>query len=437
MQSRKSSITWTVVLAMFAMAALTTGTPAAAQTEKVLYNFSYDVQPDSRDGQQPYASLIFDAAGNLYGTTLEGGIASASCPPNIWSSGCGTVFELMPQAGGGWTEKVLHIFNGNGKDIDGTEPLGGLIFDSSGNLYGTTSTGGTGSCTYGCGTVFELMPQSGGWTEKILHHFGTGAPDGQLPSAGLIFDTSGNLYGTTTNGGLYGVGTVFELTPQSEGWTEKILHNFGDGASDGKNPQANLIFDASGNLYSTTEGGGRYGGGTVFELMPTTGGWTRNVLHNFNNNGKDGYGPYAGLIFDAAGNLYSTTAYGGTYGYGTVFELTPQSEGWTETILYSIASGYPGPLTGVIFDAFGNLYGTTDDGGATNGGIVFELTPAGGGTWTGTIVHNLMGGTTDGCYVHGGLVFDAFGNLYGTTALCGAYYDRVFLGDGTVFEITP
>jgi uncharacterized repeat protein (TIGR03803 family) len=165
--------------------------------------------------------------------------------------------------------------------------------------------------------------------------------------------------------------------------------------------------------------------------------WTEKILHSFNNNGKDGYGPYAGLIFDAAGNLYSTTAFGGADCCGTVFELTPGSEGWTETILYSIVSGYPGPITGVIFDASGNLYGTTDDGGTTNGGIVFELTPAGGGTWTGTIVHDFGGGATDGCYDHGGLVFDASGNLYGTTALCGAYYNDVFLGDGTVFEITP
>jgi uncharacterized repeat protein (TIGR03803 family) len=435
MQSRKFSRGLTVVLAMFAMATLTTGTRAAAQTEKVLYNFSYDVQPNSRDGMQPLASLIFDAAGNLYSTTAFGGVASASCPAGNWNAGCGTVFELMPQAGGGWTEKVLHIFNGNGKGIDGTEPLGGLILDSSGNLYGTTSTGGTGSCTYGCGVVFELTPTSEGyWGEKILHTFTNNGKDGQHPLGNLIFDAAGNLYGTTSAGGPYGGGTVFESA--SKTGASRILHNFGNG-KDGINPQADLIFDASGNLYGTTANGGPYGGGTVFELTPKTGGWGEKILHNFNNNGKDGYGPYAGLIFDAAGNLYSTTAYGGTYGYGTVFELTPKSGGWAETILYSIASGSPGPLTGVIFDAAGNLYGTTDDGGTTNGGIVFELTPAGGGTWTATILHNLMGGAMDGCYVHGGLVFDASGNLYGTTALCGAYYYSVFLGDGTVFEITP
>ncbi len=216
-----------------------------------------------------------------------------------------------------WKEKVLHNF---GTGVGGLSPQSALISDAAGNLYGTTSEGGT----YGGGTAFELSPAAGGgWTETVLHNFNQNGTDGAFPDAGLVFDAAGNLYGTTSAGGLYYDGTVFELSPAvGGGWTETMLHNFIDNGTDGVRPEAGLIFDAAGNLYGTTITGGTnycngYFGnscGTVFQLSPTEGGgWTETVLHNFIDNGTDGWQPYAGLIFDAAGNLYGTTILGGTY----------------------------------------------------------------------------------------------------------------------------
>jgi uncharacterized repeat protein (TIGR03803 family) len=226
------------------------------------------------------------------------------------------VFELIPTASGSWKEKILHDFHNNG--IDAWYPQGKLVFDSSGNLYGTTS-----SSSYFAGAVFELTPKAGGgWTEKILHKFGVKFDDGWTPYAGLIFD-AGNLYGTTYGGGAHGFGTVFELTPQTGGdWTEKSLHSFNDDGKDGWSPEAGLVFDALGNLYGTTTEGGVYGDGTVFELARNVGGaWKERVLHSFNS--TNGETPYSGLIFDASGNLYGTTYGGGTHTDGTVFEIKP------------------------------------------------------------------------------------------------------------------
>src|ERR1039458_9150522 len=373
MQGKTLSIGLRAVLAIIAATLFVTSTWATAQ-EKVLHNFN----PNGTDGLQPYAGLIFDAAGNLYGTTGFGGTYRR-----------GPVFELTPAGGGSWTETVLYSF-GNG--TDGVTPYAGLIFDAVGNLYGTTFFGGT----YRNGTVFELTPAAGGgWTEKVLHNFndnGTGA-DGANPYAGLVFDGAGNLYGTTQSGGTNsGWGTVFELTPTAGGsWTEKVLYNFCSQANctDGGSPEGGLIFDAAGNLYGTTVEGGTGGSwGAVFELTPAAGGgWTEQVLLTFD--GTDGQYPYGGLIFDAAGNLYGTASYGGTYDYGTVFELMPsRGGGWTETVLHNFndngTDGY-WPFAGLTFDAVGNLYGTTYGGGVytscTNGsflgcGTVFELTAA-------------------------------------------------------------
>ena len=413
-------------------------------TERVLYSFD----ANGVDGYDPWAGLIFDAAGNLYGTTAEGG-TYGSC-----YGGCGTVFELTPTAGGGWAEQVLYSF-GNG--TDGAFPAAGLIFDAAGNLYGTTLGGGD----YGYGTVFELTPTvGGGWTEQVLYSFNLNGTDGVWPAANLIFDRSGNLYSTTWGGGEYeyncdngvpGCGTVFELSPTAGGgWTEQVLWNFGNG-TDGTNPEAGLIFDAAGNLYGTTVNGGTYdncsygGCGTVFELTPTAGGgWTEQVLHNFGN-GTDGAYVYGGLIFDAAGNLYGTASGGGTYtsclgGCGMVFELTSTGGGgWTETVLYSFGNGTDAsaPTASLIFDRSGNLYGTTEWGGTYDNcippygcGTVFELKRTAGGGWTEQVLHN-FGNGADGTDPFAGLIFDAAGNLYGTTEGGGTY------GVGTVFELTP
>src|ERR1022692_2364418 len=255
--------------------------------------------------------------------------------------------------------------------------------------------------------------------EKVLHNFNHDGTDGWRPEAGLIFDAAGNLYGTTSQGGSSAVGAVFELTPAAGGtWTEKVLHSFLNDGTDGVNPVAGLIFDGAGNLYGTTYQGGTYGDGTVFELTPAAGGtWTEQVLHNFNYDSTDGAGPHAGLIFDAAGNLYGTAASGGTYSYGTAFELTPAAGGtWTEKVLWNFGSGADGsyPQGGLIFDAAGNLHGTTTSGGAHGPGTVFELMPAGGGTWSERVVHS-FGNGADGSGPYAGLIFDAAGNLYGTT----------------------
>jgi uncharacterized repeat protein (TIGR03803 family) len=358
-------------------------------TEHVLYSFG-----SGTDGAYPGGGLIMDGAGNFYGTTNQGGIHQTCYE----ETSCGTVFELSPREGGGWTEQVLHSFGGG---TDGVYPEAGLIMDGAGNLYGTTYQGGIHQTCYGnttCGTVFELSPrEGGGWTEQVLHSFADGT-DGAYPTGSLITDTAGNLYGTTPWGGIhcdpYGCGTVFELSPrEGGGWTERLLHSFGEG-NDGIGPAAGLIFDAAGNLYGTTSGGGIHSfcdegtcGGTAFELSPRDGGgWTEKVLHSFGE--EDGSNPASGLIFDSAGNLYGTTPYGGIHpacgtdtACGTAFELMPrEGGGWTEKTLHSF--GFHGdddgntPFDALIMDRAGNLYGTTGLGGIYGSGTVFEITPA-------------------------------------------------------------
>ena len=390
-------------------------------TETVLHNFN----PATTDGSGPQASLIRDAAGNLYGTTTSGGI-------HFW----GTAFELSPRQGGGWAEKVLHSFNDNG--TDGFQPQAGLVLDGAGNLYGTTYQGGIHNNCFGsgCGTLFELSPNgSGGWTETVLHNFGNGT-DGAGPYASLIFDGAGNLYGTTSDGGIHTFGAVFELSPrQGGGWTETVLHSFNINGLDAAFPESQLILDAAGNLYGTAAGGGTGSVGTVFELSPQQGGgWTETVLYSFNFDGTDGAGPaYASLVSDAAGNLYGTTSGGGTYDTGMAFELTPNGGGgWTEKVLYNFGKNTDAalPYAGLIFDNAGNLYGTTVVGGIHDWGAVFELTPTGGG-WTEKVLHSFNFNGSDGAEPFGGLVFDAFGNLYGTSLIGGIH------GEGTVFELSP
>jgi uncharacterized repeat protein (TIGR03803 family) len=327
-------------------------------TQKVLHTF----HNTGNDGFYLYDSLVMDAAGNLYGTTFSGG-----------ANGAGTVFELTRNTSGDWTEKQLHSFSSSG--TDGYGPYGNLIFDAAGNLYGTTFYGGG---TRDDGTVFELMPVTGGkWKEKILLSFNGG--NGAMPIGGLLFDAAGNLYGTASNGGSSDLGTVFKLTPSTGGaWRSTVLYNFDN--YDGEHPAGGLILDVSGNLYGTTGEGGS-GFGTVFELKPAVGGgWTESVLSQFDGGTEGGY-PCQNLIFDSAGNLYGTTNIGGANNYGTVFELTPGAGGaWTETVLYSFrslsggADGYS-PAGGVVRDAAGNLYGTTTAGGTHEAGTVFELTP--------------------------------------------------------------
>jgi uncharacterized repeat protein (TIGR03803 family) len=282
--------------------------PTGGWVEQVLYSFT----ANGTDGQYPVAGLILDAVGNLYGTTFEGGNRSAGCG----NFGCGTVFELAHGTGGTWAEKILYSFSGT----DGGSPWGSLTLDAAGNLYGTT----TGFNASNYGSVFELTPSSGGgWTETVLHTFASGGTDGQSPYAGLLLDAVGNLYGTTYGGGPHSYGTVFELKHTTgAGWLEKVLHGFG-AIGDGSNPSYGaLTQDSAGNLYGTTSSGGSAYFGTAFKLVPAKGGtWTETVIHNFPEFGSDGFTPLAGFIIDASGNLYGTAGYGGASGEGAVFEI--------------------------------------------------------------------------------------------------------------------
>jgi uncharacterized repeat protein (TIGR03803 family) len=418
MRSNKAILKWSVLIALVGATVFTMFASTAAAQEKVLYSFN----SDGVYGISPYSSLIFDAAGNLYGTTLAGGSLTCSADSH---GGCGTVFELSPNGRGGWSEKVLYAFPSSG--LNGAGPTAGLVFDASGNLYGTTSAGGPGLN----GTVFQLAPQTdGSWTEKILHSFDNNGKDGSSPVTPLTIDGSGNLYGTTRNGGAYSSGTVFELKPSTGGsWIEKVLHSFGSG-TDGASEEGGLILDHAGNLYGTTFYGGAYSLGTVFELSPTAGGWTESVLHNFGN-GTDARYPWTSLIFDASGNLYGATLGGGGLGDGTVFELSPGAGGeWTEAILFNFIPKETGSQPGgIIMDAAGNLYGTTAFGAQYNAGTVFRLTRTLKGGWTGNLLHT-FGSGTDASGPLAAPVFDSTGHMYGTTGGGGAY------GYGAVYEIT-
>jgi uncharacterized repeat protein (TIGR03803 family) len=390
---------------------------------KTLYRFH------GTDGAGPDGSLIFDAAGNLYGTTYSGGKSDTNC----YTGSCGTTYELMPNADGTWTHKVIHYFT-----AEDTGPDGGVTFDTAGNLYGMTNQGPH------AGNVYELVPTTGGaWSYSVLYQMG-GAFDGN-PAGGMTFDAAGNLYGTSAWGCGYGDGVscVFEMTPSGGSWTFNLLYGFDFTGSAGWYPSGTTpIFDAKGNLYATTAFGGNsgcspygngcYGLGVVFELTPSENGtWTEQVLHAFTG-GKDGESPACPLVFDAAGNLYGTTYAGGAYGKGNIFKLTPNADGtWTLHVLHQFTGGKDGsmPLGNVIFDAAGNLYGTTNQGGANGYGVVFKLTPILSGGWGYSVLHHFR--DLPGAYPGAGLALDTAGNLYGTTAGDGT---KTF---GSVFEITP
>ncbi|MFZ0321716.1 MAG: choice-of-anchor tandem repeat GloVer-containing protein [Candidatus Sulfotelmatobacter sp.] len=390
-------------------AALTTVRSASAQQETVFFNFD-NGGPNS--GSVPYSALISDSAGNFYGTEYGG------------SSSAGLVYELSPAAGGGWTQEILHSFTLN--STDGNMPFGGVILDRAGNLYGTTCAGGNSSNQGG--TVFELKRTKNGWAEFILHSFGNFL-DGGCPTSKLLFDSAGNLYGTTNGGGAHGNGTVFELSHKfGAAWEEKILYNFA--SNNNSNVVSILVSDAAGNLYGTTQNGGAYYYyGTVFEVSPQAGGkWTETTLHSFNHdNNVDGFYPN-GVVFDGQGNLYGTTYGGGSSNSGVAYELSRGSGGlWAESIIFNFAIG--NSASAVIFGPSGGLYGNTEHGG-TGYGTVFNLSPQAGGAWTLTTLYNFAGGT-DGEYPVDSLLVDSSGNLYGITPSGGTY------GGGTAYKIVP
>jgi len=399
-----------LVFAATLAAVLVAASAAPAQTFKILYAFA-----GSSDGANPTASLIQDASGNLYGTTFSGGAFKH-----------GTVFKLDTNG----TETVLHSFTGL---TDGINPLGGVLMDAAGNLYGTTLYGGAANS----GTVFKLDTAG---KETVLHSFR--GSDGASPSAGLVQDATGNLYGTTYAGGA-GAGTVFKLDTNG---TETVLYSFPRWAGHGQQPQAGVVLDASGNIYGTTyhcmaghnkdctpnrKGKDNCGEGCgVLFRLDTAGQET--VLHFFSGHGSDGAFPHADLAWDAEGNLYTTTEYGGsgscTLGCGTVFKLDQSGKKPRGIILHSFTAHKDGayPSASVVRDVSGNLYGTTQVGGLADSGTVFEITPNG----TETVLYTFQG-KKDGRYPQAGLLQDAAGNLYGTASEGGAY------GYGVVFELTP
>jgi uncharacterized repeat protein (TIGR03803 family) len=407
---RLSRVATTAALALAVLFALTVVTTDAAQAQsfKVLYTFT-----GGPDGAQPYAGLTMrgqslfgtTSAGNegsnwgnvyqlrhvgtgwifiplqLFDGTLSSGVTFGPdgtiygpSPNNIAGYTYGYIYNLKPPVSAvckathcPWLATVIYGFSGG---ADGGSPrYGNLIFDQAGDLYGTTSVGGIGH-----GVVYEMTHTGAAWTEQPLYAF-AGSPDGANPYGGLVFDNAGNLYGMTTQGGSAGFGTVFELSPAGGGWTEQVLYNF-QGASDGDYPTAGLLIDQSGNLYGSTSDGGSGGGGTVFELTPSGGGWKYNLLQSFT--GGTRCGPWGTLSMDGAGNIYGTTVCDGANNIGNVFELSPSGGGWTYSSLYDFTGGNDGrrPYGNVTIDSGGNLYGTASRGASHDAGVIWQITPS-------------------------------------------------------------
>ena len=395
--------------AIAAVAMMLVGHSWAASNGKLLYSFT-----GGRDGGDPATGLAFDQSGNAYGTTVTGG-----------DFGCGTVFQLTP-SGGHFTEKVLFSFDcfGSGKN-----PYGGVILDSAGNLYGTTVAGGSGGICAGdgCGVVYMLSNVGGSWHETPMYNF-TGGDDGFGPGGGLVSDGNGNFYGTTPDGGASGVGVVYQISPVTGGgWKQTVIHAFTGGNDGAVGSLGSLLIDQAGNLYGVSELGGAFSAGTAFRLSPVQGGWKMTTLYAFKGQPHAAF-PYGGLIADANGNLFGTTYYGGANGMGAVFKLG--RTGNKEVVLYSFKGGTDGsnPTSTLVFDAAGNLYGTTSMGGNTgcDCGTIFELVPAHGER----ILHRFAE-TPDGGYPYYGLTPDPNGDLYGTTVSGGS------ATQGVVFKFTP
>ena len=412
---RKALVLFLVTLALAASA-------WAAGTESVIYNFNNY----SGDGYYPYSGLVADKAGNLYGATYQGG-----------SNGLGSVFELK-LTGGVWTETLLYSFAGG--TTDGEYPVySPLVFDTAGNLYGTTQNGGS---TCNCGTVFELSKSGGGWKETILHAFlGSSQKDGYLPQAGLSFDTAGNLYGTTQYGGLNNQGAVFQLAPVKGGWKYKVIHAFSSQNGGAYYPLGGITQGADGYYYGTTYYGGfAYNAGTVYRLFQARNVWVAQNVFYFLEGG-DGINPDSSLTMDAKGNMYGTTYTGGSGescsgGCGTVYKMTKgTNDTYTQSVIYSFQAGdkdgqnpYYG---GVTVDANGNVYGTTLYGGkgTQNAGTLYELKVA-GNSYKEVLLWSFDTVTGDGFYPRGGVIL-VKKNIFGTTSSGGSH------GAGTVFEFKP
>jgi uncharacterized repeat protein (TIGR03803 family) len=423
---RSSLLGAVVMLAVFSMPLLLAVQPAQAQ-EIVLYSFC--VEGPCVYGEDPYSSLTPDNAGNFYGTAYSGG-------DNYYAvGGDGNLYELSPNGAGGYSQNVLYNFCSLPNCTDGANPAySNLIFDSMGNLYGTTLGGGA----YGYGTVFELGPEpeggclsgsgvGNGWCETVLHSFDPNGGDGYNPYTGVIWDTSGNgnLYGTTEMGGSENSGTVYEMSPNPNGgWNEQVIYNADISYS-------TLAMDSSRNIYGVDAQS------NVFELSPnSSGGWNATNIYTFCVKKDDGCKPYQGPVLDSAGNLYGTTLNGGTKSYGTVWKMSPgKKKGtWTEKVLHSFSWGKDGayPVASLVLDSSGNIYGTTTVGGADDYGTVFELAVS-GTTYKEKILWSFN--ETDGYYPIASLLLDD-GDLYGTTELGGASVGASNCNCGAAFELS-
>ncbi|MGA8273908.1 MAG: choice-of-anchor tandem repeat GloVer-containing protein [Candidatus Sulfotelmatobacter sp.] len=425
----------------------TVSASAAGPAESTLYNFL-----GHPDGSNPGAPVTFDKAGNIFGTTRNGGM-----------SGWGTIFELSPSAiePSGWSENILYSFEAGS---DGANPSSGVVFDQKGALYGEVLTGSVGQ-----GDVYELTPPTtpgGSWTESTPYLFCvpfSPCPDGSQPSGGLVFDRDGNLYGTTSLGGLTAngcCGIVFKLTKPHGSvttWTQTVLYTFlgfSSGGSDGSTPMGGVILDKEGHVYGTTLDGGDAAGcggtgcGTVFELSEESGVWKERILHTFHGTG-DGRGPESGLIFDECGALYGTTS-GDGENPGNVFKLRPPTHSggtWKESVLYRFrgltALDGADPQAGVVFRGK-DLYGTTAGGGSASCsygsgnvgcGTIFKLEPpkTGTGPWHETILWNFPSGGSDPIAP----LIVRKGALYGTASDGGGDSIQCQFGCGAVFELVP
>ena len=367
-------------------------TPAGVET--VLHYFGVD----PNDGNTPYGALIQGNDGNFYGTTDSGGTA-----------GNGVVFKITPAG----AETVLYSFQGG--TVDGANPDSSLILGNDGSFYGTTSSGGT----FGNGTVFKVTPAG---AESVLYALGNGTADGTYPDSPLILGGDGNFYSTTSSGGALHSGTLFKVTPAG---VETVLYSFGGGISDGNQPYGALIQGSDGNFYGTTSHGGTFNGGNFFRITPAG---TETVLYYFGGTSADGHTPYGALIQGSDGNFYGTTYYGGAHNdHGTVFKITPAG---VETVLYSFGNGTADgvyPYYSLTQGSDGNFYGVTEYGGAYGYGTAFRITPSG----VETVLVSFGNGTADASRPTSALTLGSDGNFYGTTSLGGAS------NQGTAFKLTP
>lgn len=408
MQSKHVWIYAGRMLAMVAATSLLITAAWAASATKLVYSFG-----GNADGEYTDTELVRDSAGNLYGTSVQGGIF-----------GGGTVFQVTPAG----VHTVLYDFTGG---ADGGEPYKGVTLDAQGNLYGTAVTGGGGSCEGGCGVVYKLSNSGGSWNQTVIHTF-TGS-DGSGPGSPVAIDKNGDVFGTTPTGGANGIGVVYQLREDAGAWKFRVIHTFTGGDDGGGGSASRLLIDAAGNLFGVCTVGGANGFGTVFEMSQHQGQWQLTTLYAFKDS-PDGALPYGGLVADKGGNFYGTTYYAGASDLGTIYQLTKINGVWTERVLYSFQGGSDGgsPISTLVADAAGNLYGTTSEGGAAacGCGTIFKMSRDTTGKWTETVAYRFPGTPQPG-FAYNGLVGDPSGIFYGATVHGGSG------NDGAIYKFRP